>query len=189
MDEREKKLTQRTPLSAVDRRRFLTLTGQGLTAAMTLALLPGDELFAATALGDTPFKLGIASGDPEPDGIVIWTRLAPNPLAPDGTRRNAEPRGAGRMAGRNRRGDDQHCRSRDSDGLAEAAHSVHVEIHNLSPGRRYFYRFNYRGDESPVGHTRTAAGAGGACPGAQVRLCVLPRLGVRFLYSVSAHGP
>ena len=27
-----------------------------------------------------PFTLGVASGDPLPDGVVIWTRLAPSPL-------------------------------------------------------------------------------------------------------------
>ena len=31
-----------------------------------------------------PFTLGVASGDPLPDGVVLWTRLAPEPLAPDG---------------------------------------------------------------------------------------------------------
>ncbi|MGN9804991.1 PhoD-like phosphatase N-terminal domain-containing protein [Micromonospora sp. L32] len=34
---------------------------------------------------DEPFTLGVASGDPLPDGVVLWTRLAPDPLAADGT--------------------------------------------------------------------------------------------------------
>src|SRR6185503_6783983 len=29
---------------------------------------------------ESPFTLGVASGDPLPDGIVLWTRHAPNPL-------------------------------------------------------------------------------------------------------------
>jgi len=32
-----------------------------------------------------PFSLGVASGDPAPDGFVLWTRPAPDPLAPDPT--------------------------------------------------------------------------------------------------------
>lgn len=31
-----------------------------------------------------PFTVGVASGDPTPDGAVLWTRLAPRPLADGG---------------------------------------------------------------------------------------------------------
>src|SRR3954449_5637188 len=31
--------------------------------------------------GTNPFSLGVASGDPLPDSVVIWTRLAPEPLS------------------------------------------------------------------------------------------------------------
>jgi phosphodiesterase/alkaline phosphatase D-like protein len=47
---------------------------------VALAVLPGRELFAASSFGDNPFTLGVASGDPTPDGIVLWTRLAPDPV-------------------------------------------------------------------------------------------------------------
>ena len=144
------------PLSAIDRRRLLMLTGQGLTAAMTLALLPGDDLAAATNLGDTPFKLGVASGDPEPDSIVIWTRLAPDPLAGDG--HGGMP--AGQAPVRWQVASDPQMRNVVAQGTARASrrlgHSVHVEVYGLRPGRPYYYRFSYRGEESPVGHTMTA---------------------------------
>ena len=39
---------------------------------------------AATRIVDYPFTLGVASGEPAPDGMVLWTRLAPRPLDPDG---------------------------------------------------------------------------------------------------------
>ena len=45
----------------------------GFTTERRLSPVPTD-----------PFTLGVASGDPAPDGVVIWTRLAPNPLADDG---------------------------------------------------------------------------------------------------------
>ena len=159
MDDRDA-AKSRSLLSAIDRRRLLVRTGQGLTAAMTLALLPGDDLFAAEALGDTPFKLGVASGDPEPNGVVIWTRLAPRPLADDGR---------GGMPNRDvpvtwQIATDSRMRNVVAEGTARAsprlAHSVHVEVNGLRSGREYFYRFGYRGDESPIGRTMTAPALG-----------------------------
>jgi PhoD-like phosphatase, N-terminal domain len=60
-------------------------------------MLPGRELFAASSFGDNPFTLGVASGDPTPDGIVLWTRLAPDPVAPQLALRHecGEPLGTG----------------------------------------------------------------------------------------------
>jgi alkaline phosphatase D len=147
---------KRTVISLTDRRRLLKLTGQGLTAAMAYALLPGDDLFAAQNLGDTPFKLGVASGDPEPNGIVIWTRLAPDPLAEDGFggMPAADAPVGWQVA------TDPAMRNVVAQGTALAsrrlAHSVHVEVYGLRPGRPYFYRFSYRHEESPIGRTMTA---------------------------------
>jgi alkaline phosphatase D len=62
------------------RRRFLLLSGGVLAAAFTphwRSDLPGDR---TPRLSDDPFQLGVASGDPLPDGVVLWTRLAPRPL-------------------------------------------------------------------------------------------------------------
>ena len=62
-----------------------------MTAAISLALLPGAGLFARGRFGDNPFTLGIASGDPTSDGIVLWTRLAPEPANPASLGRAAIP--------------------------------------------------------------------------------------------------
>jgi alkaline phosphatase D len=58
-----------------------------ITAAGGLALFAGladTRAWARTlgpkSLGAYPFTLGVASGDPAPDGFVIWTRLATKPL-------------------------------------------------------------------------------------------------------------
>ena len=56
-----------------NRRRLLQ--GLGITALAAPALVRAQAVFA-----DFPFQLGVASGDPAPDGFVIWTRLAPRPL-------------------------------------------------------------------------------------------------------------
>src|SRR4051812_28658191 len=59
-------------------RRSLIRAGAGLVAAPFIAR-------AGFAFGsENPFTLGVASGDPTPDGFVIWTRLATEPLAMDG---------------------------------------------------------------------------------------------------------
>src|SRR5215212_1626293 len=70
-------------------RRIFVLGGLGAAGA---AMLPGAGATAA-ARGQRgagiqairyPFELGVASGDPTPDGFVLWTRLAPAPLNTDG---------------------------------------------------------------------------------------------------------
>lgn len=96
--------------------------------------------------------LGVASGEPAPDGFVIWTRLAPDPLAGGGMPAVtfevdwmvAEDEGFSRIV-------------REGKALAEPdwAHSVHVEVQGLSPDRWYWYRFRLSDVESPVGRART----------------------------------
>jgi alkaline phosphatase D len=135
----------------LDRRQTLTLGG-----AAGAALLIGPRAFAAA--GD-PFALGVASGDPSPDGFVLWTRIVREPLAADGT---------GGMIGpvevRYLIAEDQAMRRVVRRGTARAdavfAHSVHVEIAGLQSGRDYFYRFDALGAQSPVGRARTAPARG-----------------------------
>lgn len=68
------------------RRRFLGALGgvAGLAALAQVPLAKGALASPAPASGNYPFSLGVASGDPSPDGFVLWTRLAPDPLAPRG---------------------------------------------------------------------------------------------------------
>jgi len=83
----------KTSPSFMDRRRFLHYTWFGVGASLSLALSPGDGLFAAPRFGDNPFTLGVASGDPTADGIVLWTRLAPVPADPQSLGRRTVPVG------------------------------------------------------------------------------------------------
>ena len=39
---------------------------------------------ALPKLADDPFVLGVASGDPTPTGVVLWTRLSPKLYEPMG---------------------------------------------------------------------------------------------------------
>jgi alkaline phosphatase D len=138
-----------TPL---DRRRFLALSG---AAAVTGVVAGAAPALAARPLTDL-FRLGVASGDPLPDGVVLWTRLAPDPTAADGS---------GGMPQRDvpvqwEVAEDPGFRTVVRRGALlarpEWAHSVHTEISGLRPGREYWYRFRAGDDLSPVGRTRTA---------------------------------
>ncbi len=107
------------------------------------------------------FTLGVASGEPSPDGIVLWTRLAPRPLEADG---GMPPQS---VPVRWEVAEDDRFASivRSGTGLADAnwAHSVHVEVTGLRPGRWYHYRFIAAGETSAVGRTRTAPASGAPC--------------------------
>jgi alkaline phosphatase D len=103
-------------------------------------------------LPDETFRLGVASGDPRPDGVVLWTRLAPHPLA--GGCMPAQPLPVAWEVAL-----DQDMRRIVRRGVAiarpEWAHSVHVEVAGLRADRWYWYRFHAGGAASPVGRTRT----------------------------------
>jgi len=88
-------LTPPTPSPAVGRRRFLA-TAAGATAALLVAdRIPGAWAVPRAATDD-PFTLGVASGDPTPTGVVLWTRLAPRPLARTAACRHGPCRSTGR---------------------------------------------------------------------------------------------
>lgn len=143
--------------SHLSRRAFLGLGGMSAAALLlgTGALTSNRALAQANFLDD-PFKLGVASGDPLPDGVVLWTRLAPDPFAEDGSSgMPQEPFGVRyEVAG------DESFRRIVKRGAVEAipelGHSVHAEVSGLLPGREYFYRFKAGPEISPVGRTKTA---------------------------------
>lgn len=91
------------------------------------------------------FGLGVASGDPAQDSVVLWTRLDPAPDAPVPLRWEvAEDAGFARIIARG-----------DAVARPDAAHAVHVVAGGLRPGRHYWYRFNALGAASPIGRTKT----------------------------------
>nr|WP_203417083.1 alkaline phosphatase D family protein [Jiangella ureilytica] len=146
--------------STLDRRRFLALTGGGmLTFAAATAGFSAAPVRANPVFRENPFTLGVASGDPLPGGVVLWTRLAPEPLAVDGS---------GGMAQRAvpvewQIARDPRFRQVERAGTVRAtpelAHAVHAEVGGLEPGREYWYRFRAGRELSPVGRTRTAPAA------------------------------
>ena len=108
-----------------------------------------------------PFGLGVASGSPLPTSVVLWTRIAPQPLEGGGAGRDAI---TVRWEVAHDERFERPVRSGSADAVAEDAHSVHVEVDGLEPARWYFYRFIANGESSPVGRTRTAPSAGDRPP-------------------------
>lgn len=148
----------------LNRRTFLVTSGLATATVAATTVLPGTGHAAAQAapgrksrdLPADPFTLGVASGDPDPGGFVLWTRLALDPLAEDGL---------GGMPDRTvpvrwEVASDERFRTIVRRGTAAArpqsAHSVHVELNGLRPGREYWYRFRAGAHISPAGRTRTA---------------------------------
>src|SRR6266536_299866 len=142
----------RSRLATVSRRVFLL----GGLAVGVGASLPTPGVAAVPWGGGDPFTLGIASGDPWPTGVVLWTRLVPEPLAADG--RGGMPRRAVPVDWQV--ATDPAFRSLVRAGteaaLPERVHALHVEVDGLDPGAEYFYRFRAGPYLSPVGRTRTA---------------------------------
>ena len=82
------------------------------------------------ALQTNPFALGVASGDPAPDGVVLWTRLAlTNPAHPVRWEVAHDARFA------------RIVQKGEATAVPALGHSVHVELRGLAPGRWYHYRF------------------------------------------------
>ncbi|MER8007366.1 alkaline phosphatase D family protein [Streptomyces sp. NPDC094149] len=138
-----------------DRRRFFLTAGAAVLGAAASAQLwlPGTARAAESTVPDGVFSLGVASGDPLPDGIVLWTRLAPDPLNGGGMPDEVVPV-QWEIA------EDERFRKTARRGVAQArpeyGHSVHVDVRGLRPDRSYWYRFRVDGQISPAGRTRTA---------------------------------
>lgn len=111
-------------------------------------------LSSALAASSNPlFTLGVASGDPWPDSVVLWTRLARDPL--DGGGMGDAPIAVNWEIAADE-GFQRIVQKGTATARAEDAHSIHVEAGGLEPHRWYWYRFNAKGIESAVGRTRTA---------------------------------
>jgi alkaline phosphatase D len=135
-----------------------------LLAGGAAAFAAAPAIVRAQSLWRTyPFSLGVASGDPAPDGFVIWTRIAPEPLEPDGGV------GVGIAEVKWEVASDDRFQTVVARGTAQArpelAHSVHVEVAGLQPDRPYWYRFELQGERSPKGRARTVPASGAPVAG------------------------
>jgi alkaline phosphatase D len=142
-----------TPL-VIQRRRLL----QSLAAAGAGLYLPGRAA-AQTQLAGDPFTLGVASGTPTHDSVVLWTRLV---LDGDEALRLQSGPVAVRWEVAHDEGFTRIAQTGQAQAVAGLAHSVHVEVQGLEPDRWYFYRFAGGDALSAIGRTRTFPAPGAA---------------------------
>src|SRR5262245_45093846 len=139
----------------ISRRLFLAYGA----ALASLPRLEGRAFGRITRrLGDDPFTLGVASGEPDESSVVLWTRLAPKPLEQLGGMKPENVEVTWEIA------DDEGIKSNVKTGTAIATpqlgHSLRVVVEGLRPDRWYFYRFHAGDATSPVGRTRTTPECG-----------------------------
>jgi alkaline phosphatase D len=154
-------------VSRLSRRQLLNAAWK-LGAAALLQPLASTRVLAQPVFGKYPFTLGVASGDPWPDGIVLWTRLAPEPLDGGGMpMANVE---VGWDIAR-----DAAFRTIDRKGVTiarpELGHSVHVEVPGLEPAREYWYRFRAGSEVSQIGRAKTAPSVDAAVDRLRFAVC------------------
>ncbi|MDY5784875.1 alkaline phosphatase D family protein [Corynebacterium sp.] len=150
--------------SPLPRRSFLI--GSGIAAA-SVAAAPGahaqssgSSLPGAVAFPGAPeseyshFMHGVASGDPTPESVILWTRVTVSPDAVPGSGIGADATVGWEVAVDPDFA--QVVRTGTAQASAASDHTVHVDPHGLNPATVYFYRFTYNGVTSPVGRTKTA---------------------------------
>ncbi|MFE9728263.1 alkaline phosphatase D family protein [Streptomyces sp. NPDC005794] len=156
----------RRHLSAAPSRRTVVKA-----VAATAVAAPALTATGARAAGGPAFLHGVASGDPLPDGVLLWTRVTPSPDAVPGSGLGAHTPVVWEMA------EDMAFSRVAARGTAvaraDADHTVKADVRGLRPATTYWFRFTAapavpeggHGVLSPVGRTRTAPAAGAAVPG------------------------
>ncbi|MBJ7907232.1 alkaline phosphatase D family protein [Streptomyces sp. NPDC003656] len=129
-------------------------------AAAATAALAGPLAAALPARAATAapvFAHGVASGDPLPDGVLLWTRVTPVPEALPGSGVGPDTEVSWTVAR------DKALTSVVASGSATATaaadHTVKADIRGLAPATDYWFRFSSGGTDSPVARTRTAPAA------------------------------
>ena len=141
-----------TPSSSLSRRAVLA------GGAGAVAVASASTRAAAAAADHQFFQHGVASGDPLPRAVVLWTRVTPTPGATPGSGHGPRVRVTWEVA-TDRRFRDVVRRGRARTGPARD-HTVKVDATRLRPDTAYFYRFTVHGETSPIGRTRTAPARG-----------------------------
>jgi alkaline phosphatase/alkaline phosphatase D len=140
----------------LDRRTVLRVAGLSAGASVVAAAtLPGTANAAASL-----FQHGLASGDPLPGGILLWTRVTPTPESKPGSGAGPQVTVDWQLAA------DASFHTVVESGTRrtgpERDHTVKVDITGLTPATTYWYRFGLAGAWSATGRTMTAPAADAA---------------------------
>ncbi|TWV33097.1 alkaline phosphatase [Streptomyces misionensis] len=129
-------------------------------AAAATAVLAGPlaaALPARAADGAPAFLHGVASGDPLPDGVLLWTRVTPVPEATPGSGVGPDTV-VGWVVAKDQALTQVVARG-STTATAASDHTVKADIRGLEPATDYWFRFSCGGTDSPVARTRTAPAA------------------------------
>ncbi len=146
---------ERLPQNKLNRRQFIY--GAGIVTAGTLIQSSFSKAFAQPKFKSNPFTLGVASGDPLPSNVVLWTRLAPDPFNGGGMPSINVPV-QWQVALDEKM--NKVVRRGSTIATPQLGHSVHVDVGGLEPGRWYWYQFQTGSQASQIGRTRTAPATG-----------------------------
>ncbi|MFI8964557.1 alkaline phosphatase D family protein [Streptomyces sp. NPDC053493] len=153
-------MTSRNLISVPSRRSVVK------AAAVTAVAAPALVTAASPALADSgepAFLHGVASGDPLPDGVLLWTRVTPTPDAVPGSGKGPDVTVGWELA------EDRSFARTVASGTAVATaasdHTVKADVRGLRPATSYFFRFTAGGTVSATGRTRTAPAVDAAAPG------------------------
>ncbi|MCU1496463.1 MAG: hypothetical protein JWM47_416 [Acidimicrobiales bacterium] len=138
--------------ASVNRRVFLAMLGAtGASAALAPRWFPLRSTAAAAGSAptvDPAYPHGIASGDPRPDGTVIWTRVDPGADTGSGVEVTWEVAATDTFA--------DVLRAGTATADATTDHTLHVSLSGLVADSWFHYRFTYDGHVSRAGRLRTA---------------------------------
>ncbi|MFD3944571.1 alkaline phosphatase D family protein [Streptomyces sp. NPDC058579] len=142
--------------------RRTVVKAAAITAVVTPALVGAAS--PALAGSEAPaFLHGVASGDPLPDGVLLWTRVTPTPDATPGSGKGPAVTVRWEIA------EDRAFTRTAAEGTANATaasdHTVKVDVRGLRPETPYWFRFTAGDAVSPVGRTRTTPTADATTPG------------------------
>ncbi|MEU4498180.1 alkaline phosphatase D family protein [Streptomyces sp. NPDC023998] len=144
-------------------RRTVVKAAAATAVVAAPALAVATTATAASAEEAPVFLHGTASGDPLPDGVLLWTRITPTPDAVPGSGKGpdtavswevAEDKGFARIVARG-----------SATSKAASDHTVKVDVRGLRQATVYYFRFTAGASVSPVGRTRTAPATDAATPG------------------------
>lgn len=148
----------RAPVVDVDTALTFTATGTAdgtsfsVDHTVELTASPTVEGYGEAMAADCgPFSLGVASGDPTPDGVLLWTRADP---PPSGGVVSVDYAVYADVFG------EEFVVSGTVEASAETDHTVMVEISGLEADTMYWYRFETADGASVLGRTRTAHAPG-----------------------------
>lgn len=146
-------------LAPTPRRRTVVLAAAATAALVPIAALGAEAAHAATgATDDAPsFLHGVASGDPLPDGVLLWTRVTPTAAAVPGS--GAGPAVAVGWEVAEDKAFSRIVASGTVTASAASDHTVKADVRGLRPQTAYWYRFTAGATVSPAGRTRTAPAA------------------------------